>query len=191
MKIAIDVEGKFKLELRDAKGNLVDTREGNNIWTDAGREFLCEILAFKALSSATTYRDDKVSYIAVGTGAKSTAQGNILSLAAPAYWTTGAYLAPLQSPPTFPISATSTTKTAVQFVREYGLTDISQGGSVILTEAGLFTNGDPQNNFDTATFITNPANFSSSYAPVAYKTFEPITKTNDFTLKIIWEIRFL
>jgi hypothetical protein len=28
-------------------------------------------------------------------------------------------------------------------------------------------------------------------APMAYKTFEPVTKTTAFTLRLVWELRIL
>jgi hypothetical protein len=58
---------------------------------------------------------------------------------------------------------------------------------VILTEAGLFTDGDPDNN----NAVPAPTDFATTAtrAPVAYKTFEPVTKPEGFTLEAVWEIR--
>jgi hypothetical protein len=77
----------------------------------------------------------------------------------------------------------------VRFIREYGQTEISLPDNVILTEAGLFTDGDPDNNWSRTATPTGMA--VADRAPMAYKTFEPVTKTTSFTLRVIWEVRFL
>jgi hypothetical protein len=112
---------------------------------------------------------------------------DIASLVDPITYRSGLYLAPLESPATFPASGTSGTRTSVQFVREFSTAELSLGTSVVLTEAGLFTDGEPEYDWSLSDIVVSDAAFDR--APVAYKTFEPITKTTQFTLRLVWEIR--
>jgi len=182
------VEGRVRIETREG-GKRRQVSEGKNIWTLTGREYLAELIALSARSPRTTFRDDRVAYIGVGTGSQAEV-ANIESLVDPVPFVTSEFLAPTQTPALFPASGTGTPITSVQFIREYATTEISIGGAaVVLTEAGLFTDGDPDNNWAIgAPVIFTPA---STRAPVAYKTFEPITKTTSFTMRVIWEIRFV
>jgi hypothetical protein len=182
------VEGRVRIETREG-GKRRQVSEGKNIWTLTGREYLAEMIALSARSPRTTFRDDRVAYIGVGTGSQAEV-ANIESLVDPVPFVTSEFLAPTQTPALFPASGTGTPITSVQFIREYATTEISIGGAaVVLTEAGLFTDGDPDNNWAIGAPVTfTPA---STRAPVAYKTFEPITKTTSFTMRVIWEIRFV
>lgn len=179
------IEGRFRLETREG-GKRRATREGKNIWTLTGREYLSELIALSAQSPRTTFRDDRVAYVGMGIGAQPEV-ADIPSLVEPITYRTGLYLAPLDTPATFPTSGTSSTRTSVQFAREFGTNELSLGTSVILTEAGLFTDGEPTADWDLSAIVLSDAAFDR--APVAYKTFEPITKTTQFTLRLVWEIR--
>ncbi len=182
------IEGHFQLEARE-RGKLCHRLEGFNIWTLTGREFLAELIALQATSPRTLFRNDRVAYIGMGSGAQAEVS-NITSLVAPVPYKSGEFLAAVAAPATFPTSGTSTTNTAVRFIREFSTGEISLGYNVVLTEAGLFTDGDPDNDWDTA---STPTDFStaSGRAPVAYKAFEPVTKTTQFTLRVIWDVRFV
>ena len=76
----------------------------------------------------------------------------------------------------------------MRFEREFAAGEISLGYNVVLTEAGLFTDGDPD---DDWAYTATPTDFASTAgrAPMAYKTYEPITKTTDFNLRAIWTVR--
>lgn len=182
------IRGHFRAETR-AGGKLRQRTEGWNIWTLTGREYLAEVIALQAWSPRTLFRDDRVAYIGVGSGAQEEVS-TITSLVDPVVYRAGEYLAAIDAPATFPTSGTSTSNTSVRLVREFSASEISLGYDVVLTEAGLFTDGDPDNDWDTD---STPTDFSTaaSRAPVAYKTFEPITKTTEFTLRILWDIRFV
>ena len=187
-KSAPAIEGFFQAETRE-RGKLVERTEGSNIWTLTGREYLAELISLVAVSPRETHRDDRIAYIGLGSGSQ-TEVANITSLVDPIPYSPGEFLAPVASPATFPASATTSTKTAVRFIREYGLSEISLGYDVVLTEAGLFTDGDPDDDWATASVPTG-LDAAGDRAPVAYKTFEPITKTTQFTLRVIWEVRFI
>lgn len=175
------IAGHLRLETREG-GKLRARSEGANIWTLTGREFLAELMSLSKVSPRTLFREDRVAFIGVGTGAQPEV-ANISSLISPVPYSTGEFLAGLLTPASFP------TATSVQYVREFGKTEISLGYNVILTEAGLFTDGDPDNDWE----LDPPTDFAtaSGRAPVAYKAFEPITKTTEFTLRSVWEVRIV
>ncbi len=181
------LQGHFLAEVREG-GRLRKCVEGRNIWTLTGREFIAELVALQAYSARTTFRDDRIAYIGMGTGAQAEVS-SIESLVDPVPYKSGEYLAALDAPAEFPASGTSTTNTSVRFVREFSEGEISLGYNVVLTEAGLFTDGDP----DADWVLGAPTDFSTvaGRAPMAYKTFEPITKTTDFTLRVVWDLRIV
>lgn len=188
VKHGAEIKGHLHYELREG-GKLRQEFDGFNIWTLTGREFLAEKIALQAWSPRTLFRDDVVAYIGVGSGAQAEVS-EITSLVDPVPYKTGEYLAAIDAPAEFPTSGTSTTNTSVRFVREFAQGEISLGYNVVLTEAGLYTDGDPDNDWDTD---STPTDFSTaaSRAPVAYKTYEPVTKTTQFTLKVVWDVRFV
>jgi hypothetical protein len=183
------VQGRFHLELREG-GKLRTTRDGFNIWTLTGREYLAELIPLSSLNpSREVFRNDRVAFIGMGTGAQAEIS-NIQSLVEPVPYKSGEFLAHLGTPPSFPVTGVDAARTAVQFTREFSQGEISLGFDVVLSEAGLFTDGDPDNNWDTVSVPTDFAT-ASGRAPVAYKTFEPVTKTIQFTLRAVWEVRFV
>lgn len=186
-KNAPAIKGYFTAETRE-RGKLVGHTEGFNVWTLTGREYLTELIGLRAVSPRETYRDDRISYFGLGIGSQSEEAG-VSSLVDPIAYAPGEFLAPVASPVTFPSSAASSTKTSVRFIREYGLSEISLGFDVVLTEAGLFTDGNPDDNW--ALNAPTGIDGAGDRAPMAYKTFEPITKTTQYTLRVIWEVRFL
>lgn len=183
------VEGRVRIETREG-GKRRQVVEGKNIWTLTGREYLAELIALSARSPRTTFRDDRVSYLGMGVGSQAEV-ANIESLVDPVPYISTQFLAPTQTPALFPASGTGTPITSVQFVREFGTDEISYDGSaVVLSEAGLFTDGSPDEDWSVEALDTTVLG-ASGRAPVAYKTFEPITKTTSFTMRVIWEIRFV
>jgi len=188
------IEGRVQMEMRE-RGKLVTRREGFNIWTLSGREYLSEIIALEATSPRTLFRSDRVAYLGIGSGAQAKVS-NITSLVDPVVYKTGEFLAALAAPATFPSSGTTTTSTSTRFIREFSTGELSLGYNVVITEAGLFTDGDPDNDWlhvDAEGDDACPTDFSTAAgrAPVAYKTFEPITKTTQFTLRVVWDVRFV
>ena len=182
------IQGHFQLETREG-GKLRQRSEGFNIWTLTGREYIAELVALQARSPRTTFREDRIAFIGMGSGAQSEVS-SIESLVNPVVYKSGEYLAALDAPATFPTSGTSTTNTAVRFLREFSQGEISLGYNVVLTEAGLFTDGDPNNDWAYEVPVTDFA-AAAGRAPMAYKTYEPVTKTVDFTLRAIWDLRIV
>jgi hypothetical protein len=104
----VEVQGWVKLLMRE-RGKIVpgSHREGHNIWTNTGREYLALLMSI-ASAPSTGFRSDKIAYIGVGTGAQVEEAG-VLRLITPVAYVTGQFLAPLDVPPTFPLTPTRTT----------------------------------------------------------------------------------
>jgi hypothetical protein len=176
------VRGRLSLESR-ADDRIVGQFVGDNIWTDTGREYLVELMSLAARSPRAIFRGDRVAYVGIGTGSQPEVAG-VTSLVEPVVYRAATYLAPLDVPSTFPPVGS---RTRVQFVREYGRTEISLGSTVVITEAGLFTDGDPDNDND---YDSTPVDYAttSGRAPVAYKATDPLTNTDAVTLRLLWEV---
>lgn len=187
-KPVVQVKGWVNLVMRE-RGKIVPGthREGHNIWTNTGREFLAMLMSLET-APTTGFRNDRVANIGVGTGSQ-TEDAGVVRLVQPIEYVTNFFLAPLDIPPTFPLSPTRTT---VRFRRLFQESEITIGGAeVSISEMGLFTNGNPN-----ATPAFNPGSRDRSIAnatqqaPVAYKTFDPVTKRDSLQLEVSWEIRF-
>lgn len=188
-KSVVEVKGWVQLCLRE-RGKVVpgSRREGFNIWTNSGREYLALLMSIQT-GPNTAFRNDRMAYIGVGTGATVEDVG-VLRLVTPAQFQVGQFLAPLDIPPTFPLTPTRTT---VRYHRSFAENEITltPGSQVLISEMGLFTNGSPSAvpAYSPNTRQTGIAD-AGSQAPNAYKTFEPIGKTDSLELEISWEIRF-
>ena len=171
-------------------------REGHNVFTTTGRNLLSTLVAWQTIGgNDTPYTNRRVRFMGVGIGSQLEV-ANVVSLANAAVADSkGNYILPISSPQTFPLS------TSVLFVKEFGVNEITIAGApVAVTEAGLFADvndadsggfwkGDEDSAFGGGVETTlNPA--SATNPPVAYKAFEPLSKTVDFTLEIRWEFRF-
>lgn len=194
------VKGYLTINVLDEDGNLVQTTEGTNIWTLTGREYLSELVGMSAFSvieeDRGLYRNDRIAYIGLGLGVQPKV-ATVSSLVRPVSWdegteNTGFFLAQLDTP-TFP---TIDGNTAIQFSKTFDLEEISvptqqdPTPSIDITEAGLFTDGDPADNFTVKAIATGIGD-TGSFAPVAYKTFEPITKTTKYRMQVIWKVMFI
>lgn len=185
----VEVKGWVRACLRNG-GKIVpgSLREGHNIWTNTGREYLALVMSIET-GPTTGFRSDRMAYIGVGVGATVEDVG-VLNLVTPVEYEVGQFLAPLDVPPTFPLTPTRTT---VRYHRSFAEDQITTTPSsqVNISEMGLFTNGSPSAlpAYSPGTRSTGIAT-AGSQAPNAYKTFEPIGKTDSLELEISWEIRF-
>lgn len=181
------ISGHVTVELRsDRTGRLQKRVTGENILTLTGREFYTELAVLAAFSGpGMFFRNDRLGYFGLGKGAQAEVP-EVLGLVDPVEYLSGQFLAAVQAPATFPASVT--TRTVSRLTREYGRSEISFGGAVVVTEAGIFSNGDPADNWNTAARPTDMASTSAD-SPFFYKAFEPVTKTVDTTLRLIWELR--
>lgn len=185
----VEVKGWVRALCRE-RGKIVPgtLREGHNIWTNTGREFLALLMSLET-GPSTPFRSDRVAYIGVGVGATIEDAG-VLRLVSPVAYVAGSFLAPLDVPPTFPLTPSRTTVRYHRLFAENELT-LSAGSQINVSELGLFTNGSPDAipAYSPGTRDTGIAN-AAAQAPCAYKTFEPIGKTDALQLEVSWEIRF-
>jgi len=194
-KEVVQIEGFFSCFARE-RGKLVplSRREGKNIWTLTGREYLALLMSYSLYGTTAhtvgaigtqdvPYRDDRIRYLGFGTGSQPEVAG-VTKLVTPISYDGTNFLAQTGNP-TFPLTPT---KSTVQFSRLYTELELSVAGSVVLTEAGLYTDGDESTHApkSRSILLVNAAN----QAPVAYKTFEAFRKTSNFSLQVDWQIRF-
>lgn len=184
-KPIVEVKGWVDIITRE-RGKIVQRRTGHNIWTNTGREFLAMLMSIETAPS-TGFRSDRVAYIGVGTGSQIEDAG-VLSLVTPVSYVAGQFLAALDVAPTFPLNPTRTT---VRYHRLFAQNEIttSPGSRVDISELGLFTNGNPSSGYAPGSRLTGIAT-AGAQNPVAYKTFEPVGKTDALELEVSWEIRF-
>jgi hypothetical protein len=187
-KSVIQVKGWVSLCLRE-RGKIVpgSRRDGHNIWTNTGREYLALLMSLQ-VAPATPFRTDSVAFIGMGTGSRLEEVG-VLNLLTPVAYAPALFLAALDTPPTFPLTPSRTT---VRYKRTFLENEITLApGTVNVSEMGLYTNGSPTSvpAYNPTTRDTSLVN-AASQAPVAYKTFEPVPKTDALELEISWEIRF-
>lgn len=191
--IDVETNGWVRLFLRE-RGKIVpgSHREGHNIWTNTGREYSALHQTIKTgarpagYPDPSPYRVDLIGYIGVGIGSQIEDQG-VLSLNSPVAFTSGIFLAPIQSS-SFPLTPVSTT---VQYHRLFTETEISMapGDPVSVSEMGLYTTGNPASDRGSVARSLTIGD-ASLQAPNAYKTFEPVVKRSDLELEIFWQIRF-
>jgi hypothetical protein len=135
--------------------------------------------------SKSYYRSDRIAYIGAGIGSQLE-EANVTGLVDPVALEGSTFLAEVEAPVVFPLSPT---RTVVKFVRSFSEGQITTGPTpVAISEIGLFTDGNQD------TLVAGGRNIFISQAlaqsPVAYKTFEPIEKTNNLVFDVEWEIRF-
>lgn len=183
----IETKGWVKTLCRE-RGKIVpgSHREGHNVWTNTGREFLAMLMTYQ-VNGSTPYRNDRMAYVGIGTGLQ-VEDTNVASLVNPiAYNLANEFLAVFQHDATsFPLTPTRTT---VRYIRVFSETEITTGvDSVLISELGLYSDGE-QNSFAQGGRVTSLAQ-ASSQSPAAYKALpEPVEKTNALEFQVEWEIR--
>lgn len=187
----------FEAFLRDKDGKVVpdSIRRAHNVFTTSGRNWLSKLVAWHDLSSTPDdpYTNRRIRWMGVGTGAQAEVTSvTALQNAVPVTTGPTTYLKAVTAPVTFP------TSTSVRFITTFATTDVSISGPAIVTEAGLFADVDPYNfvaggegEEDDQGSGTSVLDLDSGVnPPVAYKSFDPITKTQDFILELRWDFRF-
>ena len=187
----IHAEANLWMCLRE-RGKIVpgSLREGHNVFTITGRNWLSKLCGWQTIASTDVpYTQRRVRWIGVGTGSLLEVT-TVSALNIPALASSTNYLAALQAAE-FPSS------TSVRFIKEFGTNEITATGvPVILTEAGLYADVNPAAGAPTEDLpVGGGHNTTLSPAigtnpPVAYKSFEALTKTVDFTLEVRWDFRF-
>ena len=195
-KSDIEVSDNFRCNVYE-HGKLITTREGHNVNTLAGKEFVLSSLCYGVSpgSVATPYdayaRRDKICYIGAGTGATPEVVG-VSRLVSPIDYVDGVFLAELEQPPA---RTSSSSVVSVTFRRVYSKTDLSFGAHPLarISEFGLFTDGvsvvpEGQLPWAPGTRSILLAN-SGGQEPMFYKTVEPFPKNTDIVVEVLWEVR--
>lgn len=187
-KSVVEVKGWVSVVLRE-RGKIVpgSRRDGHNIFTNTGREFLAMLMTYKT-DGSTPYRDDRVAYMGAGVGLQ-TEDVNVSSLIAPSAYRAGLFLAPVDHVATeYPLRPTRTT---VKYSKIFAEDELTFGTttSLMISELGLFTNGH-QNSF-IAGERQREQDYARFQSPMAYKSLvEPVEKTSGLEFQVDWEIRF-
>lgn len=189
----VGVESNVWLCMRD-RGKVVpySRREGHNVITVTGRNLMSKLLAWNVIGATDeAFTQRRVRWIGVGTGSQlEVTTVTQLNQAVLAKTSPLDYIVPISYPPSFP------TSTSVEFSYEFGVAEISTGGApVLVSEVGLFADVNPASagGADDVAAGGVPTTLNPiipTYPPIAYKAFESLTKTVDFTLEVRWTFRF-
>lgn len=208
LRDTIQVKQNLALTMRE-RGKIVDRRVGHNIFLDLGREWLANLVSYQSFGPDTPFRNDRIKYMGVGVGGNrqlASGVGNIASTPPISTSYPGTNIQ-TDTDPTVTvlerpvrISGSSSTypgvagdawvgivgsadptsvPNQVTFRRVFTQTEINYGSyiKVPLSEVGLFTSAaDPEN------YLNNP---------IAYDTFDTLTKTSAFELEVVWTLRFV
>ena len=181
----------------DKHGTPIHRREGSNIWTLAGREYLALLMSYATEGTGPdhAFRNDRIAYIGFGEGAFPAAY-NIARLHTPLQFASGTFLTPFAVPPTFPLYPS---RTVVRYEKVIGEDDITFEGNTghedeaFISEIGMFTDG-PDYTVSGQPMWT-PGYRETTWAarekqrPLAYNSFDPIPKKN-YSIYLMWEVRF-
>jgi hypothetical protein len=186
-KSVVEVEGWVRIVCRE-RGKIVPgtLRDEHNVWTNTGREYLTQCISLR--NTTATYRNDAISFVGVGIGTQLEEPG-VIKLDQPIAYDQGLFLADIQDT-SFPLTPVRTT---VEYRRVFIESEVSVSPvTVLVSELGLYTNGNPASLPDPYAFATMNRSWEASKdaAPVAYKTFEPVGKTAAMQLEISWQLRF-
>ncbi len=190
----VHVEGFVSMVCRE-RGKIVPgtRRVGKNIVTLSGREFYARVSSYSSYSPLTKARTDGVRYIGfgVGTTVEATSVSRLVNPISYDASSGGIFLAELAIP-TYPLQTSGSFGTTARYTREFSETELSIVGTVNLTEAGLFTDGSPSSSPIPFTPGTRDLSLAQAafQSPNAYRTFEPLPKTQNFVLQVAWEMRF-
>jgi hypothetical protein len=200
----IEVRQNLFITARE-RGKIVARREGHNIWLDLGREYLSQLISYALFSPLTTERDDRVRYMGFGIGGTRQIAPGVANASpiVPAYvgdnfqTDTDPTVTYLERPvrvsggdTTYPglagdvwlgqiqAPATHDTATSVTYKRLFTAAEVSYAPflSVPLSEIALFTSA------------ADPSIWRNS--PIAYDTFDTISKTLAVEIEVDWSLRF-
>jgi len=165
---------------------VVHERIGHNVWTNTGREYSCFLKTADA--NGDPIRSDLIFYMGLGSGSQPETV-NVARVETPLAWEPGSFLKEIAHTRTTFQTVAGGVRTAVRYTCVFTEPEfiLSPGSSVLISECGLFTNGN-QDTFESGARDTN-IDQASSQSPVAYHSFDPIPKTSGIELEIIWELR--
>lgn len=182
----IHATGYFSITARE-RGKLVrrNCRDGKNVWTLTGREHVAQVMSYRSYGPPLVgERRDRIRYFGFGSGSQPEVS-SVDVLVSPVAFDAGNNFLAQVSLPTYPLAPSRTT---VRYTRIYSANELSVTGDVVVTEAGLFTDGAPGSDFEPGTRDVTMSG-SLLQAPNAYKGFDPLTKTQNFEIEVSWEVR--
>ena len=118
------LDGKYFIKLYGPDGELKESREGHNVVTTVGKEWIASLLRSAALAAAT----NTARYIAIGSDSTAEAVGNtamgteLSRQSASVTYTSGGI---------YELTATFATGSGTGSIYEYGLFSSSTGGTLI------------------------------------------------------------
>lgn len=203
----IPIVVNFFATLRDRSGRVADHREVHNVFTNIGRDWLAHLVAWDSFGDPDVpVTQRRVRWIGVGTGTTQEEAATVTELETPAVVDdAGNYLVILQetqfpavTTPPFPEDTVAVTR----FIKELSYNEVTLDTNPVvpISEAGLFVDvhkaqasptgigGAEDSPVGGLNTTLDPA--ASDNGPVAYANFEPITKTQDFSLELRWDFRF-
>jgi len=161
IKDAVQLKGTVSIMMTDRDGNIVESRELNNLIVTRGKALMTYLLG--ALSSSV-----KPDYMAVGTGVVAPDPANT-QLGIEVY---------REIINSYTAVTTTTTDDTIQYVMQIGEGELTSGA---ITEAGLFGS--------ISGFVAG-AGANTGYL-LSRVTFPAINKTSSLTLTITWRIQQL
>ena len=118
------VKGRWRMELRGPDGEIKEVREGNNVVTDVGKEFIASFLYSAAAAAAT----NTARYIAIGTDATAEAASNT-ALGTEVSRVSG--IVSYVSNQIYRVTATFATGSGTGAIAEYGLFSSLTAGTLV------------------------------------------------------------
>ena len=197
-----EVRQNLKITARE-RGKIVDRREGHNIWLNTGREFIAQLMSYVTMAPLVPVRDDRIRYMGFGIGGTRQLIPSIANTAPfsttypgtntqtdqdpavvrlerpvrvsapptpPPHHAFDVWLGQIQAPPDFP----QFNKAVFRRLFQSFEVNYNPFVSVPLSEIGLFTNA------------ANP--LLPYNVPMAYDTFDSLSKTDAVDLEIEWTI---
>ena len=203
LKETVEVRSNVRIVGRE-RGKVTFRREGHNIWLNTGREWMARAVSYESLDPDVPLDNQRIKYMGFGVGGtRQFGQSRLVDAPYDVYAGTnnqtdqnpavtrlerpvrisggeGAYpgtaldrwVAAVQAPPEFPTAATA------RYRRIFTRQEISYGNflSLPLSEIGLFLSGAVVNNYLNV--------------PVAYDTFDTISKTQAVAIEVTWDLEF-
>jgi hypothetical protein len=188
-------QGYVTVVVYDENGVPIHRREGHNIWTLTGREYLALLMSY-ANDDKDKFRDDRICYIGFGEGAFPESY-SVARLHTPLQFSSETFLTEFIRPPVFPLAPARTVVRYEKVIGEESITFDDNPGheeEAFISEVGMFTDG---SDYDIGAYrmwdpgsreITTAA--ASKQRPVAYKSFDPIPKKKTYSVYLMWEVRF-
>jgi hypothetical protein len=204
MRLVDDIEVKQNLVITAReRGKIVARREGHNIFLNLGREWIANLIGYQTLNPDVPQETNRIRYIGLGIGGtrqiapavanaapitpdyagtnnQTDTDPTVTTLERPVRLSGGTgtpqagdeWVGEIQAPPDHPLASQSV------FTRVFTQIEISYAPyiTVPLCEAGLYTAA-----ADPEFYLNNP---------VAYDTFDTISKTSAVELEVEWTIRF-